>query len=1123
MTLHRVFAICIFFTIQVLPMFGQKYKDMMNDPNINFNEVVREAEAYFGTNDKGKGSGYKPYLRWRYNNESKYYPTGERNLVPMTFSEDSWAAFMQSDAVVKQSNTLQAFPNGWVELGPRYVNRITTHYAPGLGRIENFFVSKRDTNRIYLGSRSGGFWRTSDGGKTWQNTTDKLPASGVNAIAVSPTNDNNVVINVQNGYNGTTLGLYRSSDGGLTWRATAFVPSVLGKGGLGSNFGINQIAFSPHNDNLILISAADGLYRSDDNLQTWQKITDGSISEIEFHPTNPNIIYIYDYYYWGTNKNVILRSVDAGRTFTTSTTLVGNNDNTGVRLAVSANCPNCVYFASVNGVWRSSDNGANFTFIAKPPKAVDGFAVNDKNERNMVTGAVDTWVSTDGGANFTQRTWWSLGSTPFNGPSYVHADIRDAQCVNGVFYVATDGYLARSRDNGITWERISEGTGIRENYSLCVSQSNTYRNYLGSQDNGQSLMTENGWLEIMGADGMEGVIHTLNDDWIMGSWQFGGRLRYKDGGLSSQQVTPPGQKNGGWIAPFFSDPNNPMRVWSVSDSVYRSDDFGSTWTNIGTTTIGTASEAAVAENNSDIIYLSAGSALVKSTNGGRSFVRVNGLPNFGITDIAISPRNDNVVVVTYNRYQRDTSKVFITMNGGSTWTNISANLRDLPVTAVVIDHTPESNIYLGTEHGVVYKKLTDTDWKVYNPNLPNVSVQDIKVHYGTNTLRIGSWGRGLWEYALIGRNSYPEIRRVRIINQPTDNSPKLSQAQFVTAHVVYGKQLTKVAVQWSKDQPQFSNEIAMQKVNDTTYKSISPLPQFPVGTKMYFRVIANGTGNENSETYKFMYTVQPFKYCDAIGADNTTADYITRVALAGSEYTSQKEKYGDFTDKYFTLFTDSTYTLTVGMNFHWEQDTTAAWIDYNHDAEFDETEKITMGELNAQHVATGTFRVPADVANDTTRIRVRSQYWNESPNPCGSRTGEVEDYTVVFRRAPKVAFTTSMNQLCSPQDVTFSYSGDAVDSVQWELRQGTLLQASGRGLQWTRRFNITGTYDVTVRGFKDGVPYTSLAKNIVTLNIIDTTVKQQFTQLTSNEPDAQYQWLDCTASLRPVPGATLQS
>lgn len=1115
----------------VLP--AQTYKRMMKDPNVNFYDVVKEAEEYFREQREKsqeeredeaeeEENGWTEYQRWKAANESRYYPSGVRNNVSPFFAYESYKAFVQAQPPSLLAPTAQT--NSWRDLGPYYIQQITGHYAPGLGRIECFYVNPRDTLKIYLGSRSGGFWRSSDGGKTWRNTTDFLPASGVNAIAVSPTNPDSILINVRNANNGVTHGIYRSTDGGLTWQPTNFNPTQLGKGGLGSSFGIDQIAYSPHVRNLVIIAANDGLYRSIDNLQTWTKVTNGSISEICFHPTNSNIIYIYDYYYWGSNKNVVLRSLNAGASFAPSATIVGNNDNTSVNLSVSKNCPDCLYFASSNGIWKSTDNGLNFSFIYKPAGGCGAFCVNDQNQKNMIYGGIDVLVSTDEGKSFTQKTWWSLGSTKFNGPSYVHADLRVAKSINGVFYLGTDGYLCKSTDGGTTWVRLSEGTGVRENYSLGVGQSNSYRSICGSQDNGQSILTERGWLESYGADGMEGIIHPLNANWIIGSYQNGGRIRYKDGGVSPNGVTPPGQANAYWIAPLLNDPNNQMRVYSLSDKIYRSDDFGTTWIDSASSTIGVVNEATIAENNSNIMLIAAGSKLAKSTDAGKTFSLLSGLPDYSITDIAFDPRNDNTIIVSYNRYQRDSAKVFISRNGGQSWTNITYNLQNMPVNSVVIDHSPDANIYLGTEIGVYTKKMSEYSWSLYNQDLPNTMVYDLKIQYGTNTLRAATWGRGLWECSLVGRSNYPSIRQVSISAPPSDVQPVAGMPQTVRSVVRYEQKPTRVYVLWSKDAPVFNNSISMHAVNDTTYESDTPLPDFAAGTKMFFKVFAIGTKNDTTQSYKFMYTVKPFKYCDAAGASNTTADYINKVTLSGVTKSSDKESYADFTSTVFELYKGGTYTLNVGMNYHWEPDTTAAWIDYNHDADFSSDEQIVMSELDSLHRSFGTFSVPAVVAKDTTRMRVRSQYWNEKPDPCDTRTGEVEDYTIVFKPAPILSYTLGNTLLCNPTMIRFAYTGEAVDSLRWELRQGDFLFTSMRSAD-SVMISKPGIYSLSLKGYKQGIEFSTVSDSALRLLRLDTSVTQESSNIlrsNADSPTTSYQWLSCSENYRVLSGATSQ-
>ena len=69
--------------------FSQQWKEMANDININVYDVVKEAEAYFQNIDVSKkGSGWKSYQRWLYENEPKYYPSGQRNKVETKFVSD---------------------------------------------------------------------------------------------------------------------------------------------------------------------------------------------------------------------------------------------------------------------------------------------------------------------------------------------------------------------------------------------------------------------------------------------------------------------------------------------------------------------------------------------------------------------------------------------------------------------------------------------------------------------------------------------------------------------------------------------------------------------------------------------------------------------------------------------------------------------------------------------------------------------------------------------------------------------------------------------------------------------------------------------------------------------------
>ncbi len=984
------------------------YKKMMYDNRINFYTVCDSAEAYFKTIDKEKkGSGYKPFLRWKHENESKFAPTGNR----MVDYEMPYKEYIRIQKEEQNSNQSRLFETGgWRSLGPDNITTISGHYSAGLGRVEFVEVNKNNDQQLYLGSRSGGLWRTNDGGATWLHNTDYLPASGVNAIAAKPQNFDEVLINVRNAGNGTSMGIYKSTDGGMTFTPTAFIPVTVGYGGLGSNFKVYTIQYHPTIPNLVFVGTSQGLYRSTDNLQTWtRQIIGGDVLDVDFHPTNSNIIYIYDEYF-AANKNKVLKSIDLGITYIGFTDLPGNN-NERIKISVSSTCPDCVFASSDNGIWKSTDAGVTYTTIQNPPPT--GVSLwqampNDMDNTKIVCGYVDLFRSTDSGATFNQCTYWYLNDTNGVGnlqeryntaTNYIHADTNYLDCVNGIFYSCSDGFLSKSTDNGLTWQKLSLDVGIRENYCVGTSQSNTHISICGSQDNGTSIKKESGWIEAFGADGMEGIVMPLNPNYMIGSTQNGGRGRYIDGaGYNRTGITPPGQV-ASWVAPLVFDPNNQMTVFSFGTKVHKSTDFGTTWTDLGTPTTlgGTIETAAIAENNSNVMVVTKGSAIALTTDGGITFSNIkNGLPNNTITDVAFSPTNDAIIIVTYDSYQNNGQKIFMTTNFGASWQNITYNLGNMPIYCVTIDHTSETTIYVGAAIGIYSKPLSGSSWLLYNPNLPNVAIEDLEINYGSNTIKAATWGRGLWEYSLANRHNYPAIVNTSITNPPTFTVPKSTMPQYVTSEIVYSGELTNVQVVWAINTPIFtsSNAITMSLINGNTWRSDAPLPDFPEGTKVFFKVLATGSNNDTTETYKFMYQLKPYEICAASGENNNGALWMTSFSCAGT--TNGPTAYNAYTlypNLVFTLTKGLTYTATGNFNQSWSSNDFIVWIDYDNDGEFQVNERVVL-DNNTGNAGSGSFTVPLSAVEGNVRMRVRLGYWGNYSTACGTTLGEVEDYIV---------------------------------------------------------------------------------------------------------------------------------
>lgn len=1112
--------------------YSQEYKRMMHDPTVNFYDACAAAEAYFATHGKGKGSGWKGYQRWKAENEPRFYPSGDRSNVDPHFASKAYAYFIQNNPVPKN-----LFPGGWRDLGPYDANNITSHYAPGIGRVEAFYVEPSNENHIYLGSRSGGFWYTTDGGSTWENSTDYMSATGVNAIAASPTHADSVLINLRNASNGASYGIYRSTDGGANWTQTLFNPGNLGWGGLGTNDQIYRIAYHPTIPGRVFIGCSNGLYRSDDDLQTWTHVfSNGQFTDINFHPTDPNKIYVYDTDGDYTTENALLISSDGGLTFVSGNDAVGNN-NAGLYISTSPDCPNCVYVASSNGVWRSTDEGVNFTFLTNPSESCGGFAVSDVDTSYMVYGYVDLMATANGGQNFQQRTWWANGNPD---TTYIHADMRWADCINGNFYVATDGYLAMSPDNGLTWVRISDGTGIRENYAMGVSQSNWEVSMSGSQDNGTSILLESGWVEWNGGDGMEAVIQPLNDSWMIGSWQYGTRNRTKDRGLTRHGVGTPQQ--GTWVAPMLMDPNHQMRIYHFSDSVFRSEEFGTGWTYRGTPGTGDIHRADIAENNSNIILVTRSGTLYKSYNGGETFGFLLGLPGYFIQDVAFDPNDDNTIIVVYARYQNDGQKVYVTHNGGGSWTNITHNLGNIPLRSVAIDHSDASNIYVGGEIGVYTMPMGGTAWTAYNANLPSVSVNDLEIQWGSNTIKAATWGRGLWEYHLVGRTNYPAILTTEITDPPTDIAPAVGNPQDVTSVISYANTLSSVYVAWSIDNPTYDSVIPMVNTMDSTWTTQWPIPTYPPGTDMYFKVYAVGASGDTTETYKFHYEIRPS--C----VSNGNMSWQTAVTLVDFESISRAsgktQPYTDYSETDTTIVQQGVvYPLNVHVNTDGNYTVHArVWIDWNQDYDFDDAgETYELG--SAQNTADGPvsnvpmgITIPANAALGKTTMRVSARY-NQVAGPCDTGyDGEVEDYALIVQPICYPTSDSVVAEACStyisPEGNTYTSSGNYVDSLVTSFGCDSVIYtnltihnptSSSMSVATCDSFSFNGQTLYSSGNYVFSLYDVFGCDSIVTLDLTITsasaTVVQSGGVLETNAVGT-YQWIDCQNG--PIPGATGQ-
>ena len=742
----------------LIPSFiiAQNWVDQMQDPDNNFYDTQKTFNDFWENKTIEKGKGWKQFKRWENFIKPRVFPDGIQS--PDILMKE-YNNLINSNASLIINST-----NVWSQVGPNNVPLQSDGVKRGIGRVNTIAFHPTDSNKIYIGAPSGGFWKSDNGGLTWSTTTDFLTNLGVSDIAINPNNPNIIYIITGDRDAGDTYsyGLMKSIDGGNTFNTTGLSFNVT------SYYKGNRVLIDPSNTNTIIVATSNGIYRSvNSGISFDHTFANINITDIEFHPTNMNIIY-------GASQGnaSIYKSSDNGLNWNQAGSgLPPAGDVERACIAVTTDNSQVVYALFGNndygfyGVYKSLDEGLTWSQQSNSPNLLgwdfDGsdnggqawydlaLSVSQDDENLLFVGGINCWKSTNSGQDWNINTHW-YGA---NGSTYMHADEHMLRYnpLNNFLYSANDGGLYYSNNDGDNWLDISDGLHITQFYSLGVSQTVQDKVITGAQDNGTFLKDNSNWDAIIGGDGMECIIDYTNSNIMYGETQYGGIRKSTNGGYSFTSISPTNNE-GAWETPYEIDPNNPNIVYAGYDELYKSYDGGNSWNTItnGLTSGGNIDEIGLSKSNSDVLYITDNNDIFRTTDAGLSWTQINaGLPNKYITYVIVNPNDANSVWVTFSGYTAS-EKVYKSNDGGNNWVNISGTLPNIPVNCIELDKTDsDETIYIGTDLGVFYSDSTMNDWNFFNNNtLPNVIVNELEIQYQSNTLFAATYGRGLWSFDL---------------------------------------------------------------------------------------------------------------------------------------------------------------------------------------------------------------------------------------------------------------------------------------------------------------------------------------------------------------------------------------
>jgi photosystem II stability/assembly factor-like uncharacterized protein len=571
-------------------------------------------------------------------------------------------------------------------------------------------VDPHDPNIVFVAAlghafgpnKDRGVYRSTDGGKNWQNVLFKDDKTGAIDIVFDPNNSHVLYASLWQALRtpwsfesgGPGSGLYKSSDSGATWERLeghGFPEGVLGRIG---------VAVSPADSSRIfaLVEAEKGgLYRSDDAGATWERVTDDHrfrqrawyFTHIFADPTNADSLYILN--------TGMFRSTDAGKSFQILNPPHGDRHD----LWIDPTNANRMIESDDGGATISTDGGKTWSAESNQPTAQFYHVTTDSRFPYYVYGAqqdngtVAIASRSDGGA-IGQRDFYGVGGGE---SGYVIPDPRNA---NVVFAGSYDGLITR-------FDKSTSQTQDVSPWPL---------NPMGS--GAADLKHRFQWTAPIAV--------SPHDPAMI---YFGGEVLFKsgDGGATWNIISPDLTRN------------DKSKQQSTGGSITKD--------NTSVEYFDTIFAIAESPVEKGVIWAGSDDGLIHLTrDAGQNWANVTpkDLPEWStISIIEPSSAEAGTAYAAVDRHRLDDNQPYIysTKNYGKSWARIN---NGLPATSYVhsVREDPKhpSLLFAGTETGVYVSFDAGGRWQPLQLNLPPAPIHDLAIH--GDDLIVATHGRSFW-------------------------------------------------------------------------------------------------------------------------------------------------------------------------------------------------------------------------------------------------------------------------------------------------------------------------------------------------------------------------------------------
>jgi photosystem II stability/assembly factor-like uncharacterized protein len=638
------------------------------------------------------------------------------------------------------------------------------------GRVDDVAVVESNPNIVYVGPATGGIWKTTNNGTTWEPLFDKESNPSVGDIAIAPSDPSVIWVGTGEPNNRQSSswgdGIYKSTDAGKTWKNV----------GLAATKHIGRVVIHPHNPDVVYAAALGhlwgpnperGVYKTTDGGKTWTQVLkvndDTGVSDLAMDPDSPDTLYAAAYerrrtafgFNGGGPDGGIYKTTDGGVTWkklTKGLPYENGGDVGRIGLDIYRKDPNVVYAVvqhEKGGTFRSDDKGETWKRMGDTnprPSYYSQIRIDPNNDLRIWELGASMYFSEDGGKTFTTRR-----------VSKIHGDFHalwiDPANSNHII-AGCDGGINWSWDNGKTWEFVNT-VAIGQFYEVSLDKQKPYQICGGLQDNGswcgpsattaRDGITNDDWTLMPGGDGFYAAIDPV-EPWIVYTESQDGHISRRDAKSAQQREIMPEAKAGEehyrfqWNSPMAISNFDHKTIYYGGNYLFKSTDRGDSWVRLGgdlTTGV---------DRNKLKIF---GKVPDKST-----LSRHDGVEHYPtITTISESPLTANVLWVG-----TDDGNLQVTRDGGKTWTNVAGKVPGVPkgtyVTRVVASKYHEGNAFVtfdghrNDDYNVYIFATSDygESWKAIRNGIPDSAgtVHVVREHPRNANLLFAGTEFGLW-------------------------------------------------------------------------------------------------------------------------------------------------------------------------------------------------------------------------------------------------------------------------------------------------------------------------------------------------------------------------------------------